>query len=73
LSTDASTQQLTDAQVLAAARTGGVFIEAHPGSGKTTVAARRFGVLRFGAARIHDARPVVAVSFTGLPASMWSR
>lgn len=64
MSTDASTQQLTDAQVLAAARSGGVFIEAHPGSGKTTVAARRFGALRFGAARIHDARPVVAVSFT---------
>lgn len=43
---------------------GGAFIEAHPGSGKTVVAAERFGVLRFGQAAASDARAVVAMSFT---------
>lgn len=39
-----------------------VYIKAAPGSGKTTVAAERFGVLRFAPSR--DDRAVVAVSFT---------
>lgn len=38
-----------------------VYIEASPGSGKTTVATERFGVTRFG--RDGDGRGVVAVSF----------
>jgi ATP-dependent DNA helicase UvrD/PcrA len=38
------------------------YIEAAPGSGKTTVAAERFGVLRFQPTR--DERAVLAVSFT---------
>lgn len=56
---------LTDEQRLAAAaRTTNVFIEAGPGTGKTTVSAQRFGVQRFAAAHRHDHRAVVAVSFT---------
>jgi DNA helicase II / ATP-dependent DNA helicase PcrA len=39
-----------------------VYIEAAPGSGKTMVAAERFGVLRY--TRERDTRAVVAVSFT---------
>lgn len=56
---------LTAEQRLAAAtsRTN-VFIEAGPGTGKTTVSAQRFGVQRFAAAHRHDPRAVVAVSFT---------
>ncbi len=56
---------LTDEQRLAAAspRTN-LFIEAGPGTGKTTVSAQRFGVQRFAAAHRHDTRAVVAVSFT---------
>ena len=42
----------------------GIFIEAHPGSGKTTVAAERFGALRFSPAAATDPRAVVATSFT---------
>lgn len=41
-----------------------VFIEAGPGTGKTTVSAQRFGVHRFAAEYRHDSRAVVAVSFT---------
>jgi len=41
-----------------------IFIEAGPGTGKTTVSAQRFGVHRFAADHRHDARAVVAVSFT---------
>lgn len=41
-----------------------VFIEAGPGTGKTTVSAQRFGVQRFAAEHRHDPRAVVAVSFT---------
>ncbi|MGX5692486.1 UvrD-helicase domain-containing protein [Dermacoccus abyssi] len=41
-----------------------VFIEAGPGTGKTTVSAQRFGVHRFAAEHRHDPRAVVAVSFT---------
>lgn len=49
-----------------AAATGAknIFIEAGPGTGKTTVSAQRFGVLRFSAEYRHDPRAVVAVSFT---------
>lgn len=41
-----------------------IFIEAGPGTGKTTVSAQRFGVHRFAAKHRHDSRAVVAVSFT---------
>ncbi|MGQ4353106.1 UvrD-helicase domain-containing protein [Streptomyces drozdowiczii] len=39
-----------------------LYIEAAPGSGKTTVSAHRYGIQRFG--RTADPRAVVAVSFT---------
>ena len=56
---------LTNEQRLAAATSRAtLFIEAGPGTGKTTVSAQRFGVQRFTAAHRHDARAVVAVSFT---------
>lgn len=56
---------LTAEQRLAAASaTANVFIEAGPGTGKTTVSAQRFGVYRFAAEHRHDPRAVVAVSFT---------
>lgn len=56
---------LTDEQRLAAATSQtNLFIEAGPGTGKTTVSAQRFGVQRFAPAHRHDARAVVAVSFT---------
>lgn len=56
---------LTVEQRLAAGTsTRNVFIEAGPGTGKTTVSAQRFGVQRFAAAHRHDPRAVVAVSFT---------
>lgn len=56
---------LTDEQRLAAAtRATNVFIEAGPGTGKTTVSAQRFGVQRFAAQHRCDLRAVVAVSFT---------
>lgn len=45
-----------------------IFIEAEPGSGKTTVAALRFGALRFGTAAAirqpRDTRAVIGLSFT---------
>ena len=47
-----------------ATNTTSIFIEAGPGTGKTTVSAQRFGVHRFAADHRHDARAVVAVSFT---------
>jgi DNA helicase-2/ATP-dependent DNA helicase PcrA len=56
---------LTDEQRLAAAaRTTNVFIEAGPGTGKTTVSTQRFGVQRFAPEHRHEHRAVVAVSFT---------
>ena len=56
---------LTEQQRLAAATPrANVFVEAGPGTGKTTVSAQRFGVQRFSAAHRHDPRAVVAVSFT---------
>ena len=62
---DPALSRLTDEQVLAAGTPlSRVYIEAHPGSGKTTVAAQRYGALRYA----RTARPpgcgVVAVSFT---------
>ncbi|WP_143073484.1 UvrD-helicase domain-containing protein [Actinokineospora terrae] len=41
-----------------------LFIDAGPGTGKTTVAAQRFGALRFSAEARNDHRSVTAVSFT---------
>src|SRR4051812_20620942 len=56
---------LTDEQQLAAAaRTKSIFIEAGPGTGKTTVSAHRFGVHRFAQGHGYEQRAVVAVSFT---------
>jgi len=56
---------LTVEQRLASAFPGdSLFIEAGPGTGKTTVAAHRFGVERFDPARRGDDRAVVALSFT---------
>ncbi|WP_162958815.1 UvrD-helicase domain-containing protein [Nocardia yunnanensis] len=54
------------AQQRHAAATGqkNIFIEAGPGTGKTTVSAQRFGVQRFAAEYRHDSRAVFAVSFT---------
>jgi DNA helicase-2/ATP-dependent DNA helicase PcrA len=46
----------------AASRFPNLFIEAEPGSGKTSVAAQRFGVLRYLAGL--DERAVLAISFT---------
>lgn len=55
----------TNDQLLAAASTAeALFLEAAPGSGKTTVAAHRFGVQRYGRRYRSDPRGVVAVSFT---------
>jgi len=66
---DPALARLTDEQlVAAAARLPSAFLEAAPGSGKTTVAAQRFGVLRFARRLLPngavDDRPVLAVSFT---------
>lgn len=56
---------LTAEQRLAAATSRrNLFIEAGPGTGKTTVSAQRFGVHRFSSEHRHDSRAVVAVSFT---------
>jgi DNA helicase II / ATP-dependent DNA helicase PcrA len=56
---------LTEQQRLAiGTRTERLFIEAGPGTGKTTVSAHRFGVHRFESDARRDQRAVVAVSFT---------
>ncbi len=47
-----------------ATSTNNIFIEAGPGTGKTTVSAQRFGVHRYATDHRHDPRAVVAVSFT---------
>ena len=61
--TTTSKETLTPEQARAAGSSDGyTYIEAAPGSGKTTVAAERFGILRFSLTR--DDRAVVAVSFT---------
>lgn len=65
VSTDAVIDGLTAEQRLAAATTTrNIFIEAGPGTGKTTVSAHRFGVHRFSPEFRNDGRAVVAVSFT---------
>ncbi|MET8505325.1 UvrD-helicase domain-containing protein [Streptomyces sp. NPDC004787] len=57
------TRALTPEQLLTAASPDRlVYVEAFPGSGKTTVSHQRFGLHRF--ARTIDHRAVVAVSFT---------
>src|SRR4051794_23935784 len=57
-------QQLTNEQRTAVTvGTPRVFIEANPGSGKTTVAAERFGVIRF-EQRVVGSTATTAVSFT---------
>jgi DNA helicase-2/ATP-dependent DNA helicase PcrA len=62
---DAVVGGLTTEQRLAAATaTRNIFIEAGPGTGKTTVSAHRFAVQRFGAEYRQDRRAGVAVSFT---------
>ncbi|NLT55125.1 MAG: UvrD-helicase domain-containing protein [Actinomycetales bacterium] len=58
---------LTTEQLRAAGSpTRGVYIEAAPGSGKTTVSAHRFGTLRFSPSTppLNTGRAVVATSFT---------
>lgn len=62
----AGTIEVLTAQQRHAAATNrqNIFIEAGPGTGKTTVSAQRFGVHRFAARYRHDTRAVVAVSFT---------
>jgi DNA helicase-2/ATP-dependent DNA helicase PcrA len=60
---DSAAGDLTSEQRIAAAsRIPALFIEAEPGSGKTTVAAQRFGVLRY--LNGPDTRAVLAISFT---------
>ncbi|WNV90374.1 UvrD-helicase domain-containing protein [Umezawaea sp. Da 62-37] len=62
---DARPKNLTDEQ---AAASGSLerrlFIDAGPGTGKTTVAAQRFGALRFVPESRTDHRAIIAVSFT---------
>lgn len=63
--TDPALGRLTRQQVRAAGTTERrVYIEAWPGSGKTTVAAQRFGVLRYAPGLRYPGRGVTAVSFT---------
>lgn len=63
--TDPALDRLTDEQVLAAGTPLPlVYIEAHPGSGKTTVAAQRYGALRYARRPPTPGRGVTAVSFT---------
>jgi len=65
--TDPLLDRLTDEQLVAAGDSDPlVYIEAAPGSGKTTVAAQRFGCQRFAPPGTdgNDPRPVLAVSFT---------
>ncbi|MFD1211123.1 UvrD-helicase domain-containing protein [Arthrobacter sp. GCM10027362] len=69
VSNDSHWASLTNEQCLAAvSQRARRFIEAFPGSGKTTVASQRFGFLRYGSLSERDARTdgraVVAASFT---------
>ncbi len=72
---DSTVQGLTEEQRLAAGTSArNVFIEAGPGTGKTTVSAHRFAVQRFQPAARGDNRAVVAVSFTRSATwSLWRR
>lgn len=74
-SQDSTVQGLTEEQRLAAGSSArNVFIEAGPGTGKTTVSAHRFAVQRFQPAARGDNRAVVAVSFTRSATwSLWRR
>ncbi|GAB3837326.1 UvrD-helicase domain-containing protein [Kribbella italica] len=61
----AAADALTEEQHRAlGARSPRLYIEAGPGTGKTTVSAQRFGVHRFDPEARSDVRAVVAVSFT---------
>lgn len=61
--TDSSNKRFTREQLLAAGNVEDrTYVEASPGSGKTMVAAERFGMFRFSVGR--DNRAVLAVSFT---------
>ncbi|WP_082097211.1 UvrD-helicase domain-containing protein [Demequina silvatica] len=63
--TSGALRDLTEEQLVAAgSATQNIYIEAGPGTGKTTVSAQRFGVLRFSPSHRSDRRAVVAVSFT---------
>jgi len=63
--TDPALSRLTDEQVLAAGtQLPRVYIKAYPGSGKTTVAAQRYGALRYARTSRSPGCGVVAVSFT---------
>lgn len=63
--TDPSLDRLTAEQVIAAGTPlPRVYIEAHPGSGKTTVAAQRYGALRYARRVQAPGCGVTAVSFT---------
>jgi len=72
---DSTPDGLTPEQRLAAGtRSPNIFIEAGPGTGKTTVSAYRFALQRFGAPARADTRAVVAVSFTRSATwSLWRR
>lgn len=62
---DSTVDGLTSEQRLAVGTSSrNIFIEAGPGTGKTTVSAHRFAVQRFHRAARADDRAVVAVSFT---------
>jgi len=72
---DSTVEDLTAEQRLAAGTSAGnVYIEAGPGTGKTTVSAHRFAVQRFQPSARRDDRAVVAVSFTRSATwSLWRR
>jgi DNA helicase-2/ATP-dependent DNA helicase PcrA len=72
---DSTVEDLTEEQRLAAGTSArNVFIEAGPGTGKTTVSAHRFAVQRFQPAARGDDRAVAAVSFTRSATwSLWRR
>lgn len=55
---------MAEQRIAAATTTASIFIEAGPGTGKTTVSAHRYGVQRFAPEHRHDPRAVAAVSFT---------
>ena len=72
---DDSVDGLTDEQRIASGTPGrSLFIEAGPGTGKTTVSAYRFGVQRYRVSDRLDPRAVVAVSFTRAATwNLWRR
>ncbi len=63
--TKSTFEELTREQrVAAASRRPVLYVEAGPGTGKTTVAAHRFGVLRFDPTERGNPKAIIAVSFT---------